>query len=349
MLDRLLSARRSPLVLLALAWLLRLVRRARATRPEPLPPPPLGATTVLADDGTPLHAQVAGPADADVTMVFVHGFLARTIEFDMQWQAFRDKARLVRYDHRNHGRSGRSMKPVTVELLANDLAGVLRELAPTGKVVLVGHSMGGMTVLALALQQPRLFRERVAGVCLLATGAGHYIDGHRIENAFRWISRRHLLAPPLLLLRLLAPLLEQLRPRRTNTMRRATRRVVFGTTDIDPASVSQVQTLLEEPALSTLAALHGSLLRNDVVGALDVLGGIPVSVVTGAEDKLTRPEHSRRMAADLGPDAELVEVAGAGHALNQTRPTEVNDAILRLLQRVRAQQADQPLPLAAVD
>lgn len=329
--------RRSWLVTGVLLWLVNLLRWARSTRPEPLPAPPHGSTTVLADDGTELYAQVTGRPDAEITMVLLHGFLARSIEFDHQVTAFADETRIIRYDHRNHGRSGRSFRKIDVQTLAHDLACVLDQLVPTGPVVLVGHSMGGMTTLALALERPQLFRDRVAGVALLATGAGHYIEGHPVENAFRWISRRNLLGVNLLLFRLLAPLLEQIRPRRTHTMRTVTRNVMFGRQDVDPAVLAMTHELLEEPALSTMASLHGALLRHQVLDALDALKGLPVVIVTGSDDRLTRPEHSQRMAADIGASAELVVVPGAGHVVNQTRPLEVNLAIARLLDRVQRQ------------
>lgn len=324
--------------LLAVLWLLNLLRWHHRTKPEPLPVPPRGSTTVVADDGTKLHVQIGGRDDSDLTMVFVHGFLARTIEFDMQWQHFGDTARLVRYDHRNHGRSDRSRKTIDVEVLADDLACVIRQVAPTGRLVLVGHSMGGMTVLALADRHPDLFAERVAGIAVLSSGAGHDIDGHRIENAFRWLSRRHLLALQLGLLRLLAPVLEQLRPRRTHRMRGVVKRMMFGTEDVDPATLAMTQDLLEGPPLSTLASLQGALLRHDVLRVLPRLRGLPALVLTGADDRLIRPEHSRRMAADLGPDAELVVVPGAGHVVNQTRPVETNEALDRLVARVTSAQ-----------
>src|SRR5690606_39241792 len=41
-----------------------------------------------------------------------------------------------------------------------------------GPVVLVGHSMGGMALMALAEEYPDLVEERVAGVALVATTAG---------------------------------------------------------------------------------------------------------------------------------------------------------------------------------
>jgi pimeloyl-ACP methyl ester carboxylesterase len=319
--------------------LLNLLRWAHRTRPDPLPPAPTGSETVTATDGTPLHVQVGGLAASDVTMVFVHGFLARTIEFDAQWQYFSGKARLVRYDHREHGRSGGRARVIDIETLADDLACVLRACVPDGAVLLVGHSMGGMTSLALAKGHPDLVRKRVRGIALLATGAGHYIAGHRWENLFRWLSRHRLLAPQLGTLRLLAPALERVRPRRTHRMRAATRHLLFGRTDADPATVAMTQELLEGPPLSTLASLQGALLRHDVVDVLPRWAQVPALVLTGSDDLLTRPEHSTRMAADLGPGAEHVVVPGAGHVVNQTRPVETNAALDRLLTRVRAERS----------
>ena len=314
--------------------LLNLLRWARRTRPELLPPAPVGSTSVTAPDGTLLHVQVGGLEDAAVTMVFVHGLLARTIEFDAQWQHFSGRARLVRYDHRNHGRSGRSGRVIDVETLADDLACVLRSCAPTGAVLLVGHSMGGMAALALARDHPQLVQDRVRGLALLATGAGHYLPGRHGENVVRWTSRHRLLVAPLAAARVLAPVLERIRPRRTHLVRGATRRLLFGSTDADPATVAMTQELVEGPPLATLASLQGALLRHDVLSVLPRLAGLPVLVLTGSDDRLVRPEHSVRMAQDLGPQAELVVVPGAGHVVNQTKPDETNAALSRLLARV---------------
>ena len=150
----------------------RALHRARRTRPEPLPEPPRGQRRHHDDYGLLLHVQSAGPTDAAVTVVFVHGLLARTLEWDMQWQHLANRVRLVRYDHRNHGRSEHSGEPVDIHTLSRDLAAVLTDAVPTGPVVLVGHSTGGMTVLALAEDQPELFASRVVGVALIASGQG---------------------------------------------------------------------------------------------------------------------------------------------------------------------------------
>ena len=80
---------------------------------------------------------------------------------------------MVLYDQRSHGRSERAPREsCTIEQLGHDLDAVIRALAPEGPLVLVGHSMGGMTIMALAEQNPELFTERVVGVALVVDVGG---------------------------------------------------------------------------------------------------------------------------------------------------------------------------------
>jgi len=130
--------------------------------------------TVAADDGVPLWVEEAGSASAPVTVVFVHGFCLHMGSWYFQRRDLlaHTGARLVFYDQRSHGRSGRSSAGhCTIDQLGRDLAAVLRTVAPAGPVVLVGHSMGGMTIMALVRQCPELFATRVAGVALISTAA----------------------------------------------------------------------------------------------------------------------------------------------------------------------------------
>src|SRR5262249_59440907 len=86
--------------------------------------------------------------------------------------------RMVFYDHRGHGRSGRSPRErSTIDQLGDDLAVVLDEVVPTGPVALVGHSLGGMTIMALADRRPELFGGRVVGVALGCASTGQLARG----------------------------------------------------------------------------------------------------------------------------------------------------------------------------
>ena len=141
--------------------------------PTPVGPPPPGSRVVETDDGVRLHVEVDGSPDSPLTVVFCHGFTARLAEWELQRAALRGRARLVLWDQRGHGRSAVTPLPdATIGRTGQDLGQVLDAVVPTGPVVLVGHSMGGMSVMALARQRPELFGTRVVGVFLLATSAG---------------------------------------------------------------------------------------------------------------------------------------------------------------------------------
>ena len=318
------------LVLGLLLGLRRLVRVPAVADPE-------GPDVVVADDGARLHVELDGDPAADVTVVFVHGFTARLEEFFLQREALRSRARLVLYDQRGHGRSGwGDVRRATIDQLGRDLAAVLDRHARQGPVVLVGHSLGGMTVMALARQRPDLIGSRVHGALLLATAAGNLVDSGLLGRLARLGKRLHLLPLWLRLLRLWAPVIERLRRPGTPAGYLVTRRSLFGRDDADPAQVRMVQDLLELAPFTISAAFYPTFLEHDETASLAVLRDIPTVVLCGDSDRMTPVRHSRSMAADLGPATELVVVPGAGHSVNITRQQVVDDAVLRLMDRARA-------------
>lgn len=153
-----------PAAAAVLARLLRARRRARIVQGEP--------PGVRTDDGVLLHTEVDGPPAAEPAVVLVHGFAARLEVLGAQRRALRERTRVVAFNLRGHGRSGwPGPWSATMERLGRDLACVLEAEGGPGRVVLVGHSLGGMVVLALARRRPDLFAERVAAVALLSTSA----------------------------------------------------------------------------------------------------------------------------------------------------------------------------------
>ena len=146
-----------------------------------------------ADDGIVLHAEVdevapyatgAIPDPEQPTVVFVHGYALNLDCWHFQRKQMRGRHRMVFYDQRSHGRSERSPREhASVDQTGDDLARVIERLVPTGKVVLVGHSMGGMSIMAFAERHPEVFAERVAAVGLVATTAGG-LRPHRTVSRF---------------------------------------------------------------------------------------------------------------------------------------------------------------------
>lgn len=298
-------------------------------------PRPPGSRTVRTDDDVDLHVEVDGNGTAPLTVVLSHGFTARLAEWELQRAPLRPRARLVLWDQRGHGRSGWTrLTAATIDRTGRDLGQVLDAVVPTGPVVLAGHSMGGMSVMALARQRPELFGTRVVGVFLLATSAGGLVETGLLARAVRLVRRLGLLPLYLWLLQLWAPVLERFRLRGTAIGRRAIRRLLFGENDAHPHDVRMVQDLLEETPYPVAIAFYASFLDHDERASLEVLRRVPVTVVAATHDRLTPARHGRAIADALGNDADLVVVPGAGHSVNLTRPEIVNRAFLSLLDRV---------------
>ncbi|UOY03102.1 alpha/beta fold hydrolase [Blastococcus sp. PRF04-17] len=303
--------------------------------PAPTGPPPPGSRTVTTDDGVPLHVEVDGNLSASLTVVLSHGFTARLAEWELQRAALRDRVRLVLWDQRGHGRSGWTrLTRATIDRTGRDLGQVLDATTPTGPVVLAGHSMGGMSVLALARQRPELFGDRVVGAFLLATSAGGLVETGLLGLAVKVVRALHLLTLYLRFLELIAPLLERFRRRGTRIGRRVVRRLLFGADDADLANVRLVQALLEETPWPVAMAFYATFLDHDETAALEVLRKVPVTVVAATHDRLTPAAHGRAIADTVGENAELVVVPGAGHSVNLTRTAAVDQAFHDLLDRV---------------
>lgn len=313
--------------------------RRRAADPLVLDGAPDRVSTVAADDGVPLAVEEVGPADAALTVVFVHGFCLtmQSWHFQRQAHAARANTRLVFYDQRGHGRSGTGRgASYTVDQLGRDLQAVLLTVAPSGPVVLVGHSMGGMTIMALARQCPDLFDTRVSGVGLLSTasdglglervglGAGNPLV-HGLRRVARW-------RPELLRLGR-APVDLMISP--------IVRAMSYGDRHLSPAVAEFSEAMIASTSLRTIADFLPSLSTHDERAALGAIAGRPVLVLCGDEDRLTPLRHTR-VIADVLAEADLVIAPGAGHLVQLEQPVLVNDALVRLIDRsVAAPERDR--------
>jgi pimeloyl-ACP methyl ester carboxylesterase len=94
--------------------------------------------------------------------VFVHGWTCDRSFFAPQAEHFAHRHRVVSVDLRGHGESDKPQGPYPIAAYADDLAYVIEQLG-LGRVVAVGHSMGGITVLQLAAAYP----DRVAAIVMV--------------------------------------------------------------------------------------------------------------------------------------------------------------------------------------
>ena len=291
---------------------------------------------VVANDGVPLHVEEVGPEDAaGPTVVFLHGYTQELAVWHYQRQAFAadNPGRLVFYDHRSHGRSGRSHAGrSTIDQLGSDLHAVLQTCAPRGPIVLVGHSMGGMTIMALADQHPELFGPRIVAVALLATSTGKLIEAALgLPAAITPVTSRVL---PFLTrgMRNRPQVFERGRRLGTDLAFLVSRSWAFGTRDVSPSLVEFVERMLANTPVDVIAEFYDTFVDHDKLEALDVLERVETLILVGSKDKLTPLSHSRLMAEAL-PSAQLVVVEGAGHMVQLERAPLVTLHLRALLRR----------------
>ncbi|MGK8491722.1 alpha/beta fold hydrolase [Nocardia asiatica] len=291
--------------------------------------------TVSTEDGVPLAVRVFGAAEAPATVVFVHGHCLHT----ESWSYLREHllrrwgsdTRMVFYDHRGHGASGVAHPSTyTIEQLGHDLDTVLRTVAPTGPVILVGHSMGAMVVLAYARLHPEAIGARIVGLGLLAGAAGAITE----VGLARLLNRRAVISLQAVVTRA---------PRAMRTSQRLTRRVLApllreadsGARKMNPRMAALATAMLSDTPLLTMAGFLHSLITFDETATLHRLGAIPALVLAGSADLIVPFAHSVALASQLA-GSELVRLEGAGHSVMLERAEEVALSIAALVERAFA-------------
>ncbi len=308
---------------------------------------------VIAEDGVPLHVEVdeldapapngrrgRRKATPPLTVVFAHGYALNLDCWHFQRAAYRGLVRTVFYDQRSHGRSGRSSRDnATIDQLGRDLLAVLDAVATEGPVVLIGHSMGGMTIVALAEQHPELFGDRIVGVGLVSTTAGGLepgkillplipakLTGGLTSRAVRTLARGH---------------------RTVDGLRRAGRAVAQVVTDefafgdeVPAAYVDFVDEMLSATPFEVVADFFPSFRSLDKFHAVESISRVPATVICGTADKITSIGHSRKLH-DRIAGSTLLECEDAGHMVLLERHDQVNAALDQLIsaagERVGAQ------------
>lgn len=285
-------------------------------------------------DGLELFVRTHGPDDAPLTVVLAHCWTADTEDWHYQVRdllsAFGHEVRVLTWDHRGHGRSEASpLEACTIENLARDMGDVVDRYAPSGRLVLAGHSIGGMTMMALAEQRPDLL-ARVDGALFVATSCGGLAT---VTLGLPDVGRVKAAIPHVLAAR--AALLSRTQRRRFPLIeRQVVRRVLFGA-PLRPRDTGLVVDQLINCPPATMEGFYRDCLEHDRHALLGAYDHIPTRVLVGSADRLTPVHHARRLAAAIH-GARLVVAPGAGHMLPLEREALVSEHLVELVADAQA-------------
>ncbi len=281
-------------------------------------------------DGLELTVCSRGPGDAPVTVVLAHCWTADMEDWHYQVRdlldAFGNDVRILTWDHRGHGSSDEApLRACTIENLGRDMADVVDAHAGTGRLVIAGHSIGGMATLTLAEQRPDIL-ARTDGVLFVSTSSGDLESVTLgLPGAGRWVKAQ---IPRLLAAR--ARLLSRRVRRRSPRIEgEVVHRFLFG----QPMRLRDcglvVDQLINCPP-ATMEGFYRDFMAHDRGAALAAFDGIPTRVLVGDRDVLTPVAHARTIATSIST-ARLVIAPGAGHMLPLERDQLVSDELVELV------------------
>jgi pimeloyl-ACP methyl ester carboxylesterase len=293
-----------------------------------LPPEELEAVTSF--DGTRLEMRAAGPSEGP-TLVLAHGFSLDMTAWGLLWPELAVDYRVVAFDQRSHGLSDAAAHgDLSVRAMGRDLVAVVESDAAPEPVVVIGHSMGAIAMLAASEQRPDLFGARIVGAVLIGGAAEELVRGAIGSVA-------DLVRPRLGTISSAA--------KRVDLLRRA---VLASPGDVGGIVTRLTQFGPDAPAhlVDTVVRLaaaarpevwtHGlaELLEVDFRHSLPRVR-VPVLVVVGEHDRVTPPATAVELAGSL-PDARLVVLAGSGHLPMLERPNELAKEIRAFTQTLLA-------------
>jgi pimeloyl-ACP methyl ester carboxylesterase len=253
-----------------------------------------------------MYYEIQGKGDS---LVVIPGFGGGTGAYFRTIPVLTRDYRVIAIDNRGSGLSDKPDIPYSMEMMADDVAGLLEALGITRAHVL-GTSMGGMIAQHVALRHP----EKTATLMLLGTTCG---GKHSVPASQEFV--RHTF------------LVEQ------TPEERARGQIPFffsqGFIDSSPDVIDSIVSVLVKysPVPYVVARQTGASFLHDTYDRLPDIG-VPTLVIAGAEDEVI-PVGNARILASRIPNAELVIMDGLRHVVHTEAPEELHSVIRDFLKR----------------
>lgn len=250
-------------------------------------------------------------AGAGPDLVFVHAGVSDSRMWTPQFDAFSNRFRVVRYDHRGFGKSKMPDEPYA---LRDDLLRVVRHLG-IAKATFVGCSMGGAAVVDFALEHP----EMVNALVLVGSGVSGLNDPKQLSaDAIKhWTE-----------------FLTLVRDRDIEGAREMEAKYWIDgpsrdLTQVDPAYRARARQLHRENFKIESFAHQEKPLQPPAIGRLHEIAA-PTLIVIGDHDEEGLVKLAGRLASEI-PNATLVTIKNAAHLPSLEHPDQFNEILSNFL------------------
>jgi pimeloyl-ACP methyl ester carboxylesterase len=281
-------------------------------------------------DGTEIHAEEFGSPDGP-TVVLAHGWT----EMLSYWIYVTERLtqagfKVIAYDLRGHGHSAPAAEgDYALTRFGEDLEAVLAaSLAGDARAIVVGHSLGAMSIAAWA--EHHEVERRVSAAALLNTGVGELLAEHLLVPLPALAQVLNRVMPPEAVLSSRAAL-----PRYSTPVGYEMLRYIAFGREATPAQVAFYERMLIATPPDVRADVGIALSEMDLYHALPRLT-VPTLVIAGADDRLTPPSHATRIGESLPSLHRLVVLENTGHMGPLERPAEITEALVQLAGTVTA-------------
>jgi len=252
------------------------------------------------DDGADIHYLEWPGSAQELAMIFLHGGGLHAHTFDVAGNLLRQHARCIALDQRGHGESEWTPGRYGSEHCADDIAAAVHRL-DLKRVVVVGHSMGGIGAVEWAARNP----PELAGLVIVDVGPD--LTSAATESINDFITSRPSYA---------------------------------GLEDVESDSVAANLRWGDDGRLVVkydASQFHSgatTLPMDDEMRALGRRIDCPTTILRGERSKVLTDEAAAAFAAEID-GATWRCIPDAGHTIQSSNPRGLADAVLDFLERVR--------------
>ena len=207
---------------------------------------------------------------------------------------------LILPDLRGHGASQASDGPLTMDQMAEDIAGLM-DFLKVKRAILVGHSLGGYVSLAFA----RKFPQKLLGLSLVSSKSG---ADSSVQRNNRMVS------------------IVEIEEKGIQPIAEAMSKKLVADRSFSPQLYQLIMKMDPAGAVGAVKAMADRSDNSTILAELDV----PILVLAGSADLLIPVEIHRQMA-ELSKNITYIELDGVGHMPMLESPAQTADALNNLV------------------